>query len=208
MLHVAFHREELGGFLLLHLLERNAGHLRDDVHHVVGAHENFLLLPLFAPTVQNPLEFILGLLLLVAERRRLFEILRLDRGFLFHADLLDLALDFLHIRRTRHRVDAGPRAGFVHHVNRLVRQESAGDVAIGKFNRQLERFIGQLGFVMRFVFRAESFQNLNRFIHRGRFHFHGLEAALRAPRPSRCTCDIRSASSRRRTAARRGLTPA
>ena len=133
--HVGFHREELRGFLLLHPLERHAGHLRDDVHHVVGGHEHFLLFPFFAPFGQNALEFFLGLLFLVAQRRGFFEILRFDRGFLFDANLFDFFFDFLHVRRPRHGVDPRARAGFVHHIDRFVRQETTGDIALGKFDR-------------------------------------------------------------------------
>ncbi len=173
-----FHLEQLLGFRLLHALERNAGHFRDDVHHVVAGHEHFLFFALLAPFRQNRIEFLFGLLFLVAQRRGFFEILRLDRGFLFQPNLLDLLLDFLHVRRTRHRVDARARAGFVHHVDRLVGQKAAGDVALGKFDRGLERFVGQLRFVVRFVFRPQTLQNLNRLFDRRRIDLHGLESAF------------------------------
>ena len=82
---LVFHREQFRGFLLLHLLERHAGHLRDDVHHVLVGHDHFLLFALFAPFGQNALELFLRLLLLVAQRGRLLEVLLLDRGFLVDA---------------------------------------------------------------------------------------------------------------------------
>ena len=62
-----FHREQFRGFLLLHSLERNAGPLRDDVHHVVLGHEHFLFFALLAPFGQNALELFLRLLFLVAQ---------------------------------------------------------------------------------------------------------------------------------------------
>ena len=42
----------------------------------------------------------------------------------------------------------------------------------------LERFVGQLGFVMGLVLRTQAFQDQNRFFDRRRFDFHGLEAAF------------------------------
>ena len=131
-----------------------------------------------SPFRQNGVELFLGLLLLVPQPRCFFEILRLDRAFFFHANVLDLLFDFLHVRRTRHRIDARARTGLVHHVDRLVRQEASGDVTIGKFHRSLERLVGQLRFVMRLVLRTQPFQNQNRLLNRRRIDFHGLESSF------------------------------
>ena len=43
----------------------------------------------------------------------------------------DLRLDVLDLRRAGHRADAGAGAGLVHDVDRLVGQETAGEVAVG-----------------------------------------------------------------------------
>ena len=128
--------------------------------------------------------------------------------FFFDADVFDLALDFFHVRRPRHRVDARARTGFVHHVNRFVRQKAARDITLGKFHRRLERFVGQLRLVMRFVFRPQPFQNLNRLFDRRRFDFHGLETSLQR----RVFLDVLAvfvqAWSRPRIATRHGSRPA
>ena len=129
-------------------------------------------------SVEDALELLLGLLFLVAQGGGLLEILRLDRGFLLDADLFDLLFDVLDVRRARHRADARARAGFVHDVDRLVRQETAGDVTVGKFHRGLERFVGQLRLVVRFVLRAQPFQNQDRLFDRRRFDLDRLEAAF------------------------------
>ena len=159
-------------------MERNAGDFRNDVHHVVGGNEHFLFLALLTPLLQNRIELFLGLFFLVAKRRSFFEILSFDRGFLLESNSLDVLLDFLQVGRTRHRVDAGTRAGLVHDVDCFVRKKTAGDVAIGKFYGGLEGFVGQFRFVMRFVLRTQSFQNLNRFFNSRRIDFHGLKPAL------------------------------
>ena len=127
---------------------------------------------------QNAVELLLRLLFLVAQRGGFLEILGLDRGFLLDANLLDLLFDLLHVRRARHRVDARARARFVHDIDRLVRQEAARDVTLGKFHRGLERFVRQLRLVVRFVFRAQSLENQNRLFDRGRLDFHRLETAF------------------------------
>src|SRR6266567_3547611 len=106
------------------------------------------------------------------------KILRLDRFFFFDAHVFDLLFDFFHVGWPRHRVDARARARLVHHINRFIRQKPPGDVTIGKFHRDLARFVGQLGFVMRFILWPQPFQNLYRFLDRRRIHFHGLEPSL------------------------------
>src|SRR4029077_19675661 len=85
-----------------------------------------------------------------------------DCRFFLGADRLDLFLDLFHIRRPSHRVDARPRARFVHDIDGLIRQESAGNISIGKSNGCFQRLVGKLGFVMGLVLRAQAFQNLNR----------------------------------------------
>jgi hypothetical protein len=72
------------------------------VHHVVASHDDLLLFAFFAPLGQNGIEFLLGLLLLVAKRSGFFKILGLDRSFFFETDGFDFFLDILHVRRPRH----------------------------------------------------------------------------------------------------------
>ena len=76
--------------LLLHPLERHAGPLRDDVHHVVVVTSTSFSSSLISPLGKDRVEAILGLFLTCHARPRLFEILSLDRRFLLDADLLDL----------------------------------------------------------------------------------------------------------------------
>ena len=117
-------------------------------------------------SLSTVLQFFLGLLFLVAHGGGAFEILVLDRAFLLGLDLLDLAFEFLDFRRTGHRADARARTGFVHHINGLVRQIAVGDVAVRKFDRGFDGFVGELGLVMVFVLRAQTFQNQDGFLDR------------------------------------------
>ena len=71
------------------------------------------------------------------------------------------------------------RARFVHDIDGLIRQETAGNVSIRKPNGCFQRFVGELGFVMCLVLRAQAFQNLNRFFERWRFDLDCLEPAFK-----------------------------
>ena len=99
-------------------------------------------------------------------------------AFLLGADGLDLLLDVLDVRRAGHGADAGAGAGFVHDVDGLVRQEAAGEVAVGKLRGGFERFVGVAGLVVRLVFHAEAVEDLDGFLDAGGLDLHGLEAAL------------------------------
>ena len=70
------------------------------------------------------------------------------------------------------------RARFVHDIDGLIRQETAGNISIGKPNGCFQRLVGKLGFVMGLVLGAQAFQNLNRFFERWRFDLHCLESAF------------------------------
>ena len=53
------------------------------------------------------------------------------------------------------------RAGLVDHVDRLVRQEAAGDVARAELDRGLERLVRVLDAVVRLVLVAQALQDLD-----------------------------------------------
>ena len=164
--------------LLLHSLERDAGHLRDNVHHVVRGHEHFLLFPFLTPAGQNTVELLLRLLFFVPKSGGFLEILGLDRRLFFDANVFDFLFDFLDIRRSRHRVDPRTRASFIHDVNRFIWKKTTRDITLGKFHGGFERFVSQLRLVVRFVFRAQPFENQNCFFDRGRVDFHCLKTTF------------------------------
>ena len=61
---------------------------------------------------------------------------------------------------------------------RLIRQETTGNISIGKSNGYFQRLVGKLGFVMGLVLRAQAFQNLNRFFDGWCFNLDCLESAF------------------------------
>src|SRR5690606_34945637 len=63
-------------------------------------------------------------LLLVAQRRRLLEVLLLDRGLLAAASIRDLLVKLPQLGRARQDAEAQPRAGLIEQVDGLVGQEA------------------------------------------------------------------------------------
>ena len=146
---------------------------------------------LFAPFGQDALQLVLGLLFLVAQGGGLFEILGLDRGFLAAADFLDLVLDLLHVGRAGHRADARARAGFVHHVDRLVGQETAGEIAVARAwprLRALRRSTSALWCASYFGRRPLRIRMVSSTLGASTFT---SGSGVRGRHPSRCICDIR-----------------
>ena len=118
------------------------------------------------------------LALLVAQVRRLLELLRLDRGLLLAARLLDLLLELPVDGRGGHRLDAHARGGLVDEVDRLVGQLAVGDVAVGELRRGLERLVGDLDLVVLLVAVAQALEDLHGLLRRRLVDADLLEAAL------------------------------
>ena len=78
----------------------------------------------------------LQLALLVAQRRGALEVLVADRLFLLGVHLLELRLELGHLGRRHLRRQPRARARLVDHVDRLVRQEPVGDVALRQLRRR------------------------------------------------------------------------
>ena len=68
--------------------------------------------------------------------------------------------------------------GFIHDVNRLVRQEPTRDVAVGKPRGGQQRFVRELGAVMLLVLRTQALQNLDGLVHCRRLDDDRLEPAF------------------------------
>src|ERR1700757_1400434 len=105
--------------------------------------------------------------LLVTQVGRLLELLGLDRLLLGPPGLLDLVLELAVDRRRGHRLDPHPGCGLVDEVDRLIRQEPVGDVAVGQVGRRLQRLVGDVDLVVLLVAIAEALQDLDRLL-RGR----------------------------------------
>ena len=126
-----------------------------------------------------------GLLLEVGELllERLEAGLRRVVGLLAQRLALDLELDappLELVELDRHRVDlhAQPRGRLVDEVDRLVRQESLGDVAVRQRRRGDERRIGDADAVMDLVALAQAAQDADGLLDRRLVDEDRLEAAL------------------------------
>ena len=150
--------EDLGDELLVDL--------GDDVH-VAG-------LPLLLALALGEDE----LLLLVAQRRGQLEVLAVDRALLAAAHVGDLLVELAQVRRSGHPADAQPRAGLVDEVDRLVRQEPVGDVAVGQRRGGDQRLVGDRHPVVRLVAVAQALEDLDRVRDRRLGHLDRLETAL------------------------------
>ena len=118
------------------------------------------------------------LLLLVAQRGGLLEVLRVDRALLLATHVGDPLVELAQVRRSRHTTDAQAGAGLVDQVDRLVRQEPVGDVAVGEGRRGHERRVGDRDAVVRLVAVAQTLEDLDG-VREGRLrHLDRLEAAL------------------------------
>src|SRR5207248_5662886 len=118
------------------------------------------------------------LALLVAQVRGLLELLRLDRGFLVAPGLVDLLFEVAVDRRGRHRLDAHARRGLVDEVDRLVRQEAVGDVAVGELGGGVERLVRDVDAVMLLVAVAQTLEDLLGLLDRRLVDADLLEAPL------------------------------
>ena len=92
----------------------------------------------------------------------LLEVLLGDGLFLLLVEPLDLVVELLQVRRPGHRLEADAGAGLVDHVDRLVGQAAAGDVAVGQLDGGLERLVGDLDAVVRLVAVAQAAEDLDR----------------------------------------------
>ncbi len=126
-----------------------------------------------------------GLLLEVGQLllERLEARLRGVVGLLAQRLALDLELDapaLELVELDRHGVDlhAQPRRGLVDEVDRLVRQEALGDVAVGQRGRGDERGIGDADAVVDLVALAQAAQDRDRLLDRRLVDEDRLEAAL------------------------------
>ncbi len=179
LVQLLLHADEPRGLGLGELEDRDARPHRDDVRDLLLADLGLLLLALvLAPALLELPLLLRELALLVAERRGLLELLRLDRAFLVRADALDLFLELAVARRGAHRADPHARGGLVDQVDRLVWEMPVLDVPVGELGRGVESLVGDLAAVVRLVTVAQAAQDLHRVVDRRLLDADLLEAPL------------------------------
>ena len=101
-------------------------------------------LPLPLPLLLLEPDLVLQVALLVPQRGRPLEVLVADRVLLLQVHLLQLRLELGHLGRRHLGGEPRPGARLVDHVDRLVRQEPVGDVALRELRRRLSVASGML----------------------------------------------------------------
>ncbi len=177
-MELVLHLEQPRGLLLGELHDRDAGRHGEDLG-------DQLLVDLgdLVHVARAPLLLALGLLedellLLVAQACGGLEVLAVDRGLLALPDLADLVVVLAQVRRRRHPADPQARAGLVDQVDRLVREEPVGDVAVGQRRRRDQRLVGDGHAVVRLVAVPQALEHLDRVRDRRLGDLDRLEAPL------------------------------
>ena len=114
----------------------------------------------------------------LAQRRRLFVFLVVDRGVLLFRDAGKVFLRLAQGRGRRGMAEAHTGGGLVDQVDGLVRQMSAGDVADRQVDSRLHRFIRDRHLVVLLIALTDAHEDLDRLLERGLLDHDRLEAAL------------------------------
>lgn len=178
LVELVLHAQQTGGLLLRQLEDRDAGgrgqDFGDQLAVDLGDDVHVASLPLLLPLGLRRQQ----LLLLVAERRCLLEVLGVDGRLLVAADARDLLVELAEVRRRGHPADAHPGAGLVDQVDRLVRQEAVRDVAVGQRRGLDQRLVRDGHAVVGLVAVAQTLEDLDGVRQRRLRDLDGLEAAL------------------------------
>src|SRR5204863_165439 len=144
LVHLVFHAEQARRLGLLQPRDWDPRPARHDEGDALLADRGPVRLALLLPRFLLAADVRLELALLVAQRRRLLEVLVSD-GVLFVAvDVLELSLERRDFGRRHLGGETRPRAGFVDYVDRLVGQEAVRDVALGELGRRVQGFVRAL----------------------------------------------------------------
>ena len=179
LVQLVLHAQQAGGVVLGELGHGDAGHEGDhlgdqllvDLGHDV--HVAGLPLPLALCLLGEQL------LLPVAQRGSLLEVLLVDRGLLVATHIRDPLVELTQIRRCRHAADAQPRAGLVDEVDGLVGQLPIGDVAVRQARGCLQGTVGDRDPVVRLVAVAQALEDLHGVLDVGGRDLDRCEAALK-----------------------------
>ncbi len=171
------HVEQLLGFTLEHLVDGDAGHLRDQRRDVLLGHL-FRDAALGAPLGDTLPVLGLDLQHLLLDACRFLEVFALGGRVEARLRFIQPLLEVTDFGRARLRLDDVLRGGLVDQVDRLVGQLALGQVARGEPDGALDRGLRDAQAVVLLVLRAQAVQDRNRLVHVGLVHEHGREAPL------------------------------
>ena len=140
-------------------------------------HAGFFILPLRFLGSELLLEFREFLLKVLKALHAQFIIFFLERGLL-DLQLQDLPLHLIEFCGKGVHLSLDQRACFVYKVDSFIRQESVGDIAVGKNRSAYKRVVHDLDAVIHFIALLESSQDRDSVLN-SRFIYHdGLESSL------------------------------
>ena len=140
------------------------GDARPCVHNfrdILFGDDGFLIVPFALPVrldAGNPRGKVL---LLIAQRGGAFVVLVVDGFFLFFAQRFNAFAQRLHIRRGVVGAEPDTACSLIHKVDGLVRQETVGNIAAGKFHGCADGLIRDARFVVRFIAVPQAKQDGN-----------------------------------------------
>ena len=178
LVQLGLHVEQPAGLLLGELENGNSGrggqHLGDQLLVDLGDDVHVAGLPLLLAASLLTKQ----LLLVVAQARRLLEVLPVDRRLLLQAHLGDPVVILAQVRRCSHPADAQSSARLVDQVDRLVRQEAVVDIAVREVRGADESGVGDGDPVVGFIPVPQALEDLDGVRERGLGNLDRLEAAL------------------------------
>ena len=178
LMEFVLHLQQALRLFVFEACERDAGHAGDHFGDDLVVHHAFGFLHGLAPFAHGGFGARAELLGTVAQAGGALEILAGHGHVLFLVEAGDLFLELLEVGRTGGGGYADAGAGFVHHVDGLVGQVAAADVAAGQLDGQCEGLVGVPHAVVGFVAVAEAAEDPEGFLLVGRIDHDGLEAAF------------------------------
>ena len=178
LVQLLFHVHEPSSLFFGQAMDRNTGPLGENASDLVLVDHRTdrrtrirqILLALFAVVEERAL--------LVAKLRSPFELLGLNRLTLVLTDRAQALVDLFHLRAAAFAVDTVAAPCLVDEVDRLVRQEAVGDIAVGQIGGQHECGIGEAHLMVGLVTILEAMEDLNRLGHGRLLDLNRLETAL------------------------------
>ncbi len=172
------HVEQPLGLLLGDARDRDAGPHRDDLGDLLLADGRLVAGHLGLPLGAQLVDLLLGGGLGLAQRRRLFVFLVVDRRVLLLGDPVEVLLGLAQGGRRGRVAQADARGGLVDEVDRLVREVAVRDVADRQVSGGLDRLVRDRDLVVLLVALADAHQDVDGLLERRLLDHDGLEAAL------------------------------
>ena len=180
LVQLVFHLEQLRGLGLGELEDRDTGRHSQNFGDIVLSHLSDRVARPIAPAGFLLLALFGQLLLFIAKRGGLLEVLIVDRGLLIALHFGDLLVELTQLRRRGHAGNTQASTGLVHQVNGLIGKETIRDVAVGQLGGGLDRSVGDDDAVVGLVAITQALEDSHGLFDAGLIDLHRLETALKS----------------------------